>query len=192
MQFSLCLYGAPGTGKSAYARYLAAQMGIDVIMKRGSDLFSKWVGESEQAISQAFREAEEQGAMLVFDEADSFLQNRQNMHESWQISQVNEMLTWMESTSIPFVCTTNLMSSLDKAALRRFIFKVKYDYLLPQQVELAFEQFFGEKPRVPLDYLTQIAPGDFAVVRKKATILKITDHQQLADMLLKEIHDKGL
>lgn len=192
MQFSLCLYGAPGTGKSAYARYLAERMGIEVVLKRASDLFSKWVGESEKAIAAAFREAEEKGAMLVFDEADSFLQDRKMLSESWEVSQVNEMLTWMESTTIPFVCTTNLMSSLDKASLRRFIFKVKYDYLTPAQVDLAFKQFFGEMPKVSLGHLTKMVPGDFVVVKKKADVLKISDHQQLADMLMQEMEAKEL
>lgn len=190
MQFSMCLYGAPGTGKSAYARYLADRMGIDVIMKRGSDLFSKWTGESEQAIAAAFREAEERGAMLVFDEADSFLQSRLNMSEPWQISQVNEMLTWMENVSIPFICTTNLISSLDKASLRRFIFKVKYDYLTPEQVKLAFKQFFGERPQVSLAHLTKMAPGDFSIVKRKADVLKITDQIELVTMLEQEMAAK--
>lgn len=192
MQFSLCLYGAPGTGKSAYARYLAEKMGIEVVLKRASDLFSKWVGESEKAIAAAFREAEEKGAMLVFDEADSFLQDRKMLSESWEVSQVNEMLTWMESATIPFVCTTNLMSSLDKASLRRFIFKVRYDYLTPMQVNLAFKQFFGREPTVSLGHLTKMVPGDFVVVKKKADVLKISDHQQLADMLMQEMEAKEL
>ncbi len=191
-QFSLCLYGAPGTGKSAYARYLAERMGVEVIMKRASDLFSKWVGESEKAIAAAFKEAEEKGAMLIFDEADSFLQDRSGLSEPWEISSVNEMLTWMENATIPFVCTTNLMSSLDKASLRRFIFKVKYDYLTPSQVNIAFKLFFYEEPKVSLAHLDKMAPGDFMVVKKKATVLKITNHQELLEMLEQEMEAKNL
>lgn len=78
LNFSLCLYGEPGNGKSLYARYLAKELGVEVIMKRASDLISKYVGETEQNIADAFAEAKSKKAMLIFDEADSFLQNRSN------------------------------------------------------------------------------------------------------------------
>ena len=48
----------------------------------------------------------------IFDEADSFLQDRSRAMRSWEISSVNEMLTWMENHPYPFVCTTNLMETL--------------------------------------------------------------------------------
>ena len=54
-RFSLCLYGPPGTGKSAYARYLADQVGMDVVFKRASDLVDKYVGETEKNIADAMR-----------------------------------------------------------------------------------------------------------------------------------------
>lgn len=56
LNFSLCLYGQSGTGKSAYARYLAKQIGIKVLLKRASDLMSPYVGQTEINIAQAFEE----------------------------------------------------------------------------------------------------------------------------------------
>ena len=91
--FSLSLQGPPGTGKSAFARYLAERLGLEVMQKRGSDLLSPWVGETEQQIAAAFAEARDAGAFLVFDEADSLLGRRRSAHRSWEVSQVNEMLT---------------------------------------------------------------------------------------------------
>ena len=131
--FSMCLYGPPGTGKSAYARHLAMGLGIEVIHKRASDLISMWVGETEQNIADAFAEARASGAFLVIDEADSFLQDRTGAQHSWEVTQVNEMLTWMEVHDHPFACTTNLMESLDRASLRRFTFKVPFTYLTAEQ-----------------------------------------------------------
>ena len=123
-RFSLCLQGPPGTGKSAFVRYLAERLGLEVIHKRASDLMSMWVGETEQRIAAAFAEARDAGAFLVFDEADSLLADRRLAHHSWEVSQVNEMLTWMESHPLPFACTTNFGEHLDPATLRRFVFKV--------------------------------------------------------------------
>lgn len=186
MDFSLCLYGAPGTGKSAFARYIANQLGLDIIQKRASDLLNKYVGGTEENIANAFAEAKKNKALLIFDEADSFLQDRRQATRSWEISQVNEMLTWMENHPYPFVCTTNLMDNLDPASLRRFTFKVKYDYLTPEQIQIAFQHFFNVK----LDFtpeLQLLSPGDFYVVKKKAEILGMAkDIPELINMLRDE------
>ncbi len=79
----------------------------------------------------------------MFDEADSLLLERADAVRSWEISQVNEMLTWMESHALPFACTTNLAERLDRASLRRFLVKVRFDWLTPAQARLAFRRFFG-------------------------------------------------
>ena len=188
LNFSLCLYGEPGTGKSLYARYLANELGLDVILKRASDLMSKYVGETEQNIAEAFAEAKAKKAMLIFDEADSFLQNRNNAIRNWEIAQVNEMLTWMESHEYPFVCTTNLLDTLDEASLRRFTFKIKFDFMTKKQVNKAFEYFFGIKnANVNIKGLTA---GDFATVKKKADFLCIEELPELCKMLEDEVKVK--
>lgn len=185
LNFSLCLYGASGTGKSAYARYLAEELGLDVLHRRASDLIGSFVGETEQNIAAAFAQAKEDKSMLIFDEADSFLRDRSMALRSWEISSVNEMLTWMESHPYPFICTTNLMDTLDPASLRRFSFKVKYDFLTSEQVQEAFSYFFGMnvtlKQVVGLD---KLAPGDFALVKNKAEILgKTSQFEAVREML---------
>lgn len=191
--FSLCLYGAPGTGKSAFAEYLADVLGMPVIKKRASDLMSKFIGETEKNIAKAFEEAREKKAILVFDEADSFLRNRESAFRSWEVSQVNEMLTQMESAEYPFICTTNLMSDLDKASLRRFSFKVKYDFLDSKQVIRAFKHFFDlDVDDNDIKELNKLAPGDFKVVQKQSAFLDINDKQQIIDMLHKEQDSKDI
>ena len=75
---SLCFNGPAGTGKSAYVRYLAERMALQVVQKRASDLMSKWVGETEQRIAAAFAEARDGKQFLVFDEADSLLADRES------------------------------------------------------------------------------------------------------------------
>ncbi|MBQ7450197.1 ATP-binding protein, partial [bacterium] len=188
LNFSLCLYGEPGTGKSLYARFLAKQVGVEVIMKRASDLISPYVGETEQNIASAFVQAKAKRAMLIFDEADTFLQNRNNAVRSWEISQVNEMLTWMESHEYPFVCTTNLLDTLDEASLRRFTFKIKFDFLSKEQVNKGIEHFFNiSDTDINLKGLTA---GDFATVKNKVDFLGIKDINEIIKMLENEIKIK--
>ena len=100
-RFSLCLCGPPGTGKTAFVRYIAEQMGIDILPRRASDLLNKYVGESEQNIASAFAEALQTSAFLVFDEVDSLLMDRQSAQRSWEVSMVNELLSQMGTTSPP-------------------------------------------------------------------------------------------
>ncbi len=190
-RFSLCLEGPPGTGKSAYVRHLAERLGLEVLQKRTSDLLSMWLGGTERQIVDAFAEARDAGAFLVFDEADSLLADRRFAVRNWEVSQVNEMLTWMESHPLPFACTTNFGDHLDPATLRRFTFKVALDYLAPEQADAAFRAYFGLEPPACLRDLAALAPGDFAVVRRKAEIMDLLgEPRALAEMLRKECDAK--
>lgn len=168
----LCLYGPAGTGKSAYGKYLAQQLNRPMLLKKGSDLISKWVGDSEKNIANAFEEARDEKAVLVFDEVDSFLMDRSEANQQWQITQVNELLVQMENFDGVFVATTNLMDNLDKASLRRFDLKVSFNYLTIEQAWSMFQSYLkivgiselGGFSKQKLKSLTCITPGDFASI----------------------------
>jgi transitional endoplasmic reticulum ATPase len=179
---SLLLSGPPGTGKSAWARHLAGRMGMEVLEKRASDLLGPYVGQTEAAIASAFAEARETGAFLIFDEADSLLGDRTGAVRSWEVSQVNEMLTWMEQHPLPFACTTNLPERLDPASLRRFLVKATFKWLTVEQARLAWLQFFGGEPPAALKALRTLTPADFALVKRR---IKLLDSEPLATTILK-------
>ena len=168
---SLLLSGPPGTGKSAWARHLADRMGMEVLEKRASDLLGPYVGQTEAAIANAFAEAREAGAFLVFDEADSLLGDRAGAVRNWEVSQVNEMLTWMEQHPLPFACTTNLPERLDSASLRRFLVKIGFDWLTQSQIRSAWRLFFDTQPPEHIELLTSLTPADFALVSRRAELL---------------------
>ncbi len=193
----LCLYGAAGTGKSAFGKYIADSLDKKVILKKASDLQSKWVGECEKNIANAFEEAKDENAVLIFDEVDSFLQDRENAKASWEISQVNEMLVQMENFDGVFVATTNLMDNLDKASLRRFDLKLKFDYLNPTQSWEIFKSYakqFNLKPTISfksaVENLRYLAPGDFAAVVRQSRFRPIKSVKDLIARLEDEISVK--
>ena len=190
----ICLYGPPGTGKTAFGRWLADRLGIPLIVKRASDLMSMWVGESERNVAKAFKQAEEDKALLLIDEVDSFLQDRRNGNASWESRLVNEMLTQMESFSGVFVASTNLMKVLDQAALRRFDLKVEFAYLRPEQAcDLLVKHCTHLSIDAPsMDNLSRIArmnnltPGDFAAVALQNPFRRISSVADLIGALESE------
>jgi len=137
---NLCFYGAPGTGKTALAGYIAKQLDKPLLSKKASDIISMWIGGTEKNIAAMFEEANQEGAVLVLDEADSLLRDRRNANQSWEVTQVNELLVQMENFDGLFICSTNLMDDLDQASLRRFAIKVKFDYLKPEQASRMLER----------------------------------------------------
>lgn len=196
----ICLYGAAGTGKSAYGKYIAQTLGKQVILKKASDLQSKWVSECEKNIANAFEEAKEEDAVLIFDEVDSFLQDRRHAKASWEISQVNEMLVQMENFDGIFIATTNLMDNLDKASLRRFDLKLEFDYLKPIQAWNMFLSYCKElkltKPtssfKRAVENLRHLTPGDFAAVTRQNKFRPISNVKDLIKRLEDEIAVKNV
>ena len=170
-RMNILLFGPPGTGKTEFVKYLGKTLDRKVLVVKGSDLLSKWVGESEQNIAQAFRRAETEHAVLFFDEIDGLLQDRENATASWQVSQVNEILQQMENFGGIMVAATNFSKNLDPATMRRFTFKLEFDYLDDDGKRLFFERFFkttlSEAELSELRELGNLAPGDFRTVRQE-------------------------
>lgn len=187
LNFSLCLFGESGTGKSAYARYLANKLSLPIVFKSSSDLLGKYVGETEQNIANAFNDARSKKAMLIFDEADSFLNSRVNAEKSWEISQVNEMLTQMENYEYPFVCTTNLIDRIDEASLRRFMFKLKFNFLTREQIKIAFKHFFKINASEEIINIKGLTTSDMNNVMQKAQFLNIENINEISNMLQEEV-----
>ncbi len=165
--FSLLLTGPPGTGKTALAHHIARRLDRPLVVKRASDLLSKWIGETEQQIAQAFAEAAHYGTVLLFDELDSLLFDRGMARHSWEVSQVNELLTWMDVHPLPFIAASNHPDKLDPATLRRFVFKIALEPLPPAKAAHAFATYFGSPAPADLARIAGLTPGDFAVVARQ-------------------------
>jgi AAA+ superfamily predicted ATPase len=188
--WSLLLAGPSGTGKSAYARHLAERLGIDLLVKRGSDLLDMYVGGTEANIASAFREAALGRCLLLIDEADDFLADRRDAVRSWERSMVNQMLREMESLEAPFVATTNAPQLLDPATQRRFTMRAIFVALDHQRAAEQFRRWFEcEVPRG--EHLFGSTPGDFALVANRAKLLGVGDPHQLLDWLRQEAAHRG-
>jgi len=194
-RMNLLLSGAPGTGKTEFVKYLGSVLDTQVVVKMGSDLLSKWVGETEANISKAFQEAEDTHAILFFDEIDGLVRSRQQALRSWEVSQVNEILNKMENFSGIMVGATNFSENLDPAIIRRFTFKLDFDYLDARGKKIFFETMFKtslkEDEALRLASIPKLTPGDFRTVRQELFYLaeNATNHDRL-DLLEQESRAK--
>ncbi len=134
--FNAIFYGAPGTGKTASVYEIARRSGRDIFRVDMAKLKSKWVGDSEKAVRGVFKiyrsmcKGKEKAPILLFNEADAVFTKRiVNVEQS--IDQMNNaiqniILEEMEGIEGILIATTNLLSNLDPAFERRFIFKVEF------------------------------------------------------------------
>ena len=134
--FNAIFYGAPGTGKTASVYELARRSGRDIFRVDMTKLKSKWVGDSEKSVRAVFKvyramcKGKEKVPILLFNEADAVFTKRiENVDQS--VDQMNNaiqniILEEMENIEGILIATTNLLSNLDPAFERRFIFKVEF------------------------------------------------------------------
>ncbi len=193
---NLLFWGPPGTGKTEYAKHLAAGMGMNLVVKTASELLDMYVGNTEKLIRAAFEEAAGEDAILFIDEADSFFTERAGASRSWEVTRTNELLQQMERHNGILICCTNFLHGLDKAALRRFDWKVEFKALDDTRLLLTYQEYFGEGRPVltneqqrRLTGAVGVTFGDFRAVvgRFRFAGDETLTHDTLIDAILAEV-----
>jgi transitional endoplasmic reticulum ATPase len=173
--------GPPGGGKTQYALWLAKRLGRDVVLKRPSDLLSKWLGDSEKQIAAAFRAAARAGSVLVLDEADALLYDRSIAQRSWEHSQIAEFLQQIQEFTGILIACTNRVDAVDPALRRRFHKHVTFGPISDEVLPPALAHIF---PRVPF------SDRDIAALRQGPPLM-MSDLATAAEMMEMEALDRG-
>ncbi len=169
-RLSLLLTGGSGTGKTAFAHYLARSLGKRIIVATPSQILQKWWGNTERNIRHLFTAAQESGSVLLFDEIDTYLGRRGDVTEVNQkhwTTIANTFLQEMEHFSGIMIGTTNMKENVDPAFIRRFNRIVDFSYPDLEAIRLLWDGYFP-KYAVSQEKLDSIArteavgPGDFA------------------------------
>lgn len=190
----ICLYGPPGTGKTSLGHWIANETGKPIVIRKASDLLSPYHGMTEQKIARTFETAKQDGAILLIDEVDSFLRNREDTTRSWEVTQINEMLTQIESFPGILIASTNLIGQLDPASMRRFDIKLHLGYLLPNQAArllVSYCQNLGLPSPAPsaltlAESASLSTPGDFAAIARQHRFQPFKDALSFMEAVLAE------
>lgn len=186
----MLFYGLPGTGKTAFANYIADKLNKGIIKVKASDILDKYVGGSEENIRNCFKQAEEQNKILLIDEVDNFISNRESSEHSWERTMVNEFLTQMDDFKGILICTTNLINIIDPAIKRRYHivvnFKAMTDTGIKSLCNIYFKNFNISNEQIDkLSRYNTITPSDFNNVYNRLRFMKKDTIN--SDFIVKEI-----
>jgi transitional endoplasmic reticulum ATPase len=139
------LYGPPGTGKTLLAQAIARESGVNFLPIQGPELFSQWLGESEESVRHIFDVARRAAPCIVFfDQLDAVVPKRSDLeHEGTRAPQrvVNQLLAELDGmerrSQVLVIGATNRMGMVDPAALRPGRFGVHLQVGVPEEADRA-------------------------------------------------------
>lgn len=173
----MLLYGPPGCGKTFFAKQLTAEVGFNFMVKKPSDLQSRWVNATQENIAAMFKEAEENAPTIIFlDEMNELTPNRDsgNVHQM-HLSAVNELLANMDrlgEKGIFVIGATNYPHLMDPAILRSGRLDKKF-YVAPPDFEARKAMF---------EMLLKKRPYDFGLDYDK--LARMTENYVFSDLTL--------
>jgi len=115
------LYGPPGCGKTLLARAVATETGANMILVRGPEIISKWMGESEKAVREIFRKAKASSpCVVIFDELDALakIKSREGSAGETILSQLLTEIEEGVSSRVAVIGITNRPDIIDNSLLR--------------------------------------------------------------------------
>ena len=172
--WKLMIHGPSGSSKSSYAYHVAEKLGVEIIVKRYHDLVSKWVGQSEEQIYQAFKEAEDKRALLLLDEVDGYISRKTDVYSGGDKAHNDITTSFMvnlEEYNGLVIATSNHAELAEPSIVRRFHKIVEFKFPTYDGMKLLIERYF---PDVDFDKrelekicsLGSIGPGDFVAVKE--------------------------
>ena len=127
---SVLLYGPPGTGKTMAAQVVAREVGLPLYRVDTSQLFSKYIGETQKNLNTVFDRAEKTNCILFFDEADALFSKRTDVESSndrHANQEIAFLLQRIEEYRGMSILATNFYSGFDKAFVRRITYAVRME-----------------------------------------------------------------
>lgn len=190
-------HGPSGCGKTVAAQGIARELGADLYVIDLSRVMSKWVGETEKGLDTAFTEAENAGAVLLFDEADALFSRRiadaGDSYARHSNIEIAFLLQRMESFTGLAILTTNLRQNMDEAFLRRLRFVVEFPKPDAAAREKIWQQCFHGVAQLSdtvnladLARRIQVSGGSIRQIALRAAFAAAADREKI---LTRHVHD---
>lgn len=167
---SILIYGPPGTGKTMVSESIASILGLNLMKITNADIQSNIPGQTERNISKSFKKAKDENAVVMFDECDSVLYNR-NAVGAILAAEINHLLMEIERFEGVVLLTTNRLHKLDEALQRRIIAKVELPFPDKKIREKIWKKLIPDK--MPIDEInfTLLAKAELSGGEIKNAIL---------------------
>jgi AAA+ superfamily predicted ATPase len=162
---SALFYGPSGTGKTLAASVIAHELQLDLYQIDLSQVVNKYIGETEKNLARVFDAAEDSGAILLFDEADSLFAKRTEVKNSYDRNanmETSYLLQRMESYSGIAVLTTNLKKEIDTAFMRRIRFAIQFPFPDAGTRKQIWQRVFPEQTPLENIDVSRLASLDIA------------------------------
>lgn len=126
---SMLFEGSPGTGKTMAASIVANELGLPLFKVDLSKMMSKYIGETEKSLGEVFDIAEQNSAVLLFDETDALFGKRSEIkdsHDKYANVETSFLLQKMDEWGGIIVMTTNFKQNIDDAFMRRITYIIHF------------------------------------------------------------------
>lgn len=156
---SLLMYGPPGTGKSRLARFIAAELGLELYVARLDGLISSFLGSTSKNIRALFEFASKTPCVLFLDEFDAIAKLRGDTQELGELKRVvNSFIQNLDSLGQQSIilAATNHEELLDSAVWRRFTYRLKLVFPDVTLRRTLWQQFLPSVPKRKKDLLVLV------------------------------------
>lgn len=191
---SMLFEGPPGTGKTMAASIIGNELGLPVFQIDLSRVMSKYIGETEKSLGVIFDLAGKNNAILFFDETDALFGKRSEIkdsHDKYANVETSFLLQKMEEYQGVVIMTTNLLTNIDPAFLRRISYIIHFPFPDASQRESLWKSVFpAETPvdtTVDLSFLAQRFEMTGAMIKNSAVSAAFLAAAQNRAITMKDI-----
>ena len=192
----ILLDGVSGAGKTEYVKRLALALGKPIVEIKQSEIGSCKAHVAAKTIGNKFAEAKKTGAIVLIDEADSFLYDKSKLaNVGWMLEEVNEMMTSIENYDGILFATTNVQHSLEPAVFRRFDLKISFSPLTSEQFVKVFKSVctnlnltVSHELEKEISNVSRCTLGIFNAVTRSARFVPIASAESLYEKLKNEMN----